>query len=239
MLRLIGLVVSIGLADSLNPSTVGPALYLAAGERPRRHVVEFTAGFGAVFFVAGAVLTLGPGQALLALVPHPGPTVRYIAETVAGVAMLVAAVVLARNRGRLGHREAGESPRRRASPLVLGLTLGVIELPTAIPYIAVIVAIIAAGLDPGSELFLVALYNLCFLLPLLGIVLTLTVARERAQELLGRARAYLSRHWPVLLAVLALVAGVFVTALGVTGLTSGVHGGVGSVSRKLRHVISH
>ncbi len=35
MLRLIALVVSIGLADSMNPSTVVPALYLASGERPR------------------------------------------------------------------------------------------------------------------------------------------------------------------------------------------------------------
>jgi cytochrome c biogenesis protein CcdA len=114
----------------------------------------------------------------------------------------------------------------------------VIELPTAFPYFAAIVAVIAAGLDPGSELFLIALYNLCFVLPLLAIVLTFTVARDRAQELLGRAREYLHRHWPLLLAVLALVAGMFVAALGVTGLTSGVHGSVGSVSRKLRHVIS-
>jgi cytochrome c biogenesis protein CcdA len=239
MLRLIGLVVSIGLADSLNPSTVGPALYLASEEHPRRDVLQFTAGVAAVFFLGGAVLTLGPGQALLALVPHPGPTVRYIGETVAGAAMLVGAALLFRNRRRLGQRESEAPARRRASPLVLGLTLGVIELPTAFPYFAAIVAVIAAGLDPGSELFLIALYNLCFVLPLLAIVLTFTVARDRAQELLGRAREYLQRHWPLLLAVLALVAGMFVAALGVTGLTSGVHGRVGSLSRKLRHVISH
>ena len=35
MLRLIGLVVSIGLADSLNPTTLAPALYLASGEHAR------------------------------------------------------------------------------------------------------------------------------------------------------------------------------------------------------------
>jgi cytochrome c biogenesis protein CcdA len=239
MLRLIGLAVSIGLADALNPSTVAPALYLAAGERPRRSVLEFTAGVAVVFFLGGAVLTLGPGQALLALVPHPGPTVRYIAETVAGVAMLIAGVLLARNRRRLGRREGGASPRRRASPIVLGLSLGALEFPTAFPYFAVIVAIIAAGLDPGSELFLVALYNLCFLLPLLAIVLVLTLAPERAEELLDRARGYFRRHWPVLLAVLALLAGAFVTALGVTGLISGVHGRLGEVSRRVRHVISH
>ena len=34
MIRLIGLCISIGLADSLNPSTIAVALYLATGERP-------------------------------------------------------------------------------------------------------------------------------------------------------------------------------------------------------------
>jgi hypothetical protein len=43
---------------------------------------------------------------------------------------------------------------------------------------------------------------------------------------------------PVILAALALLAGLFATALGVTGLTSGVSGGVGRGSRRLRHVIS-
>jgi cytochrome c biogenesis protein CcdA len=103
----------------------------------------------------------------------------------------------------------------------------------------VIVAIIAAGLNPVAELLLLALYNVCFVLPLLLIVLTLTLAGDRAQVLLNRARVYLRRHWPVLVAGLALAAGVFVTLLGVTGLTSGVHGGVGRLSRQVRHVISH
>ena len=239
MLRLLGLVLSIGLADSLNPSTVGPALYLAAGERPRSSVLRFTAAVAAVFFVGGAVLTIGPGQALLALIPHPGRTVRYIAETVAGVAMLVVAGVLFFNRERLGQREPRDTPHRFGSPAILGVTLSVIELPTALPYFAVIVAIIAAGLNPVAELLLLALYNVCFVLPLLLIVLTLTLAGDRAQVLLNRARVYLRRHWPVLVAGLALAAGVFVTLLGVTGLTSGVHGGVGRLSRQVRHVISH
>ena len=41
MLRLIGVVVSIGLADSLNPTTIAPALYLASGEHARARVTEY------------------------------------------------------------------------------------------------------------------------------------------------------------------------------------------------------
>ena len=57
MLRLIGLVVSIALADALNPATVGPGLYLASGEHPRRAVLEFTGAVAAVNFAGGVLLT--------------------------------------------------------------------------------------------------------------------------------------------------------------------------------------
>ena len=83
------------------------------------------------------------------------------------------------------------------------------------------------------------LYNVCFVLPLIAMVVTLTVAGEGAQRILGRALQLLQDHWPVLLAGLALLAGVFVTLLGATGLASSGHGSVARVSRRLRHILSH
>lgn len=239
MLRLIGLVVSIAMADSLNPSTVGPALFLASGPRPRSAVMRFTVGVFAVFFLGGCVLAIGPGQGLLALVPHPGPTVRYIGETVAGAAMLVGSVYLWTHRRRLGHRshQATSHPLRR-SPGRLGVSIALVELPTAFPYFAAITAVIAAGLNPVQEMFLIGLYNVCFVLPLIGIVVVLQVAGERATEVLERVRSYLHTHWPVLLAAVALFAGVFVVVLGATGLASGTHGRVGRASRRLRRLLT-
>ena len=117
MLRLIGLVVSIALADALNPATVGPGLYLASGEHPRRAVLEFTGAVAAVNFAGGVLLTVAPGQLLLALIPHPGATLRYIAETVAGVSMLIAAALLWVYRRRLGRRNEHESEPKRRSPV--------------------------------------------------------------------------------------------------------------------------
>lgn len=62
LFRTLSIVVSIGLADSVNASTIGPALFLAGGEHPRRSVLEFTLGILAVFFLGGALLVLGPGH---------------------------------------------------------------------------------------------------------------------------------------------------------------------------------
>jgi cytochrome c biogenesis protein CcdA len=237
--RLIALVVSIGLADSLNPSTIVPSLYVAAGERRGRELMQFTLGVFAVYFVYGAAIVLGPGQVLLALVPHPGPTVRYILETVAGAVMLIAAGLLWLDRGSLAHRELPAPPAEGKSSALLGVTITGVELPTAFPYFAAIAAIVGSGYGPGGQLLLLLLYNLCFVLPLIVIIVTITVAGDEAERILARTRDLLQQRWPALLAGVALIAGVFVTLLGVTGLVSGGHGSVASISRRVRRILSH
>lgn len=240
MLRLLGLVISIGMADSLNPSTVGPALYLAGGERPRRDVLQFTLGTFVVMLAGGLLITLGPGSAILAIVPRPRPLTRYILETAAGVAMLVASAVVWLRRHRLGRDESSEeTPKRRGSPVLMGATIAIVELPTAFPYFAAIVAIIGSGLRIPDKIVLLALYNLCFVVPLLAIILTITVAGERAVELISSVRDFMLRHWPIIVAGVGLLAGAFVTLLGVTGLGTRQPGQVGTLARRVRHLITH
>jgi cytochrome c biogenesis protein CcdA len=231
MLRLIGLAVSIGLADSLNPTTIGPALYLAAGKRPRERVAQFTFGVFAVYLAGGAVIALGPGQLLLAAVPHPSRTFRHVIEVVVGGAMLVAAALLWLRRERLAAREPPKFDPDRKSSAVLGATITAIELPTAFPYFAVIAAIVSSGLDPARQLVCLVLFNVCFVAPLLGILGVLTFAHERSREMLASARVRLERNWPKVLSILLFIAGAFVVLLGVTGL-SPMHSRVGRFLRR-------
>src|SRR5579884_3233023 len=80
MPHLVGLMISIGLADSLNPSTIAPALYLAASEHPRRRVAEFTVAVFLVYLLGGALIALGPGQLIRSLAPHrPGQQIKRTA----------------------------------------------------------------------------------------------------------------------------------------------------------------
>ncbi|MGA9856414.1 MAG: GAP family protein [Solirubrobacteraceae bacterium] len=237
MIRLIGLVVSIGIADSLNPTTIAPALYLASGPHPRRQVAEFTLGVFTVYLVGGLAVALGPGQLLLSLVPRPGRHLSYVLETIAGAAMLTAAAFLWGYRKRLAQAETpGVRPASRSSAW-LGATITALELPTAFPYFAVIAAVVGANLDVTRTVFLLLIFNLCFIAPLLGILLTLTFAGPNAQRLLTRGRLWLEARWPAVLAILALVAGLIVTLLGVTGLASAHHNDFGTFSRRLRHYL--
>jgi cytochrome c biogenesis protein CcdA len=214
MVRLLGIVVSIGLADSINPTTIAPALLLASGERPRENVSRFTAAVFLVYFLGGVAIALGPGQLVLSLVPHPGPDAKATLEVIAGVAMLVAGTLLWRHRRRLVELP-DVSPGRRSSA-VLGATITAIELPTAFPYFAAIAAIVGSGEDAVRQVFLLLVFNVCFVAPLLGILAILWFAGDRAQAVLLRGRLILQRYWPVLLASVVILAGGLAITLGVT-----------------------
>jgi len=237
MLRLIGLVVSIGLADSLNPTTIAPALYLATGESPRAKVTQFTFGVFVVYLLGGAVIALGPGQLVLALVPSPDAEDRHVIEIIAGAALLVAAAAVWLQRERLAKHDIPDMGGEGKSSAILGATITAVELPTAFPYFAAIAAIVGSGLGPARQLTLLVLFNVCFVLPLLGIVCTLAFAGDRAERMLAVGRGFLERHWPAVLAGLMLLAGVFVILLGVTGFTSRSHGRLGRFSRRLRGLL--
>jgi cytochrome c biogenesis protein CcdA len=235
MIRLAGIAISIGLADSLNPTTIAPALYLAAGPRPRENVARFLVGVFLVYLLGGAIIALGPGQLLLSLVPHPDPAARQGVEVGVGVVMLIVGGLLWRHRAGLSEREVPRfvrEPQSRSSAL-LGATITAVELPTAFPYFAAIAAIVGSGVGVIRQLILLLLFNLCFVLPLACILATLWVAPDHAQERLSRVRLFLHRHWPHLLGGLMLLVGVFVVLVGATGLAGHAHG---RVARFFRHV---
>jgi cytochrome c biogenesis protein CcdA len=239
MLRLMAVVITIGLADSLNPSTIAPALYLATGKEAVRHVFEFTVAVFLVYLIGGLVIDFGPGHLLLSLLPHPSRRVGYVLEVVAGGAMLTAAVFLWGYRGRLATRRLPAPKPASRSSAMLGATITAFELPTAFPYFAAIAAIVGSGFGPVRQVILLVLFNVCFVLPLIGIVVTLKLAGPRATGVLARARARLEAHWPALLAFLALLAGVFVMLIGATGLAGLGHGHFGQLARKIRHRLLH
>jgi len=216
--RLALIVVSIGLADSLNPSTVGPALYLATTRHARRQIAEFALGVFAVNLIGGALIALGPGQLLLALVPHPSPAAKHITEVIVGAAIIVAAVTLWFQRQRLAVRSLPGIAKRSGPGLVLGAGISLVELPTAFPYLAAIAAIVASDLAVTQQVALLVLFNLAFILPVLAILFVVVAFGARADRVLGVASDWLQRQWPVLLAVVGLVVGAAILGVGAMGL---------------------
>jgi cytochrome c biogenesis protein CcdA len=218
LLQLAGLVVSVALADSLNPSTVGPALYLAIGPSPVRRVLAFTAGVFTIFLAGGLFVALGPGELLLSLVPRPGAATRHVAEVLSGVAMVVTSIVLWVKRRALAARPLPGKNLSEGSAFLLGIGISVIEFPTALPFFAVIAVIVGSGVSMLQRIELVTLFCVVFCAPKLAIVAVLVAAGERAQRPLQRAGDFMEARWPELLAWLLVATGLGLLVVGAIGL---------------------
>jgi cytochrome c biogenesis protein CcdA len=221
VLRLAGIVLAVGLADSLNPSTVGPAVYLATAPRPVARVALLTLGVFAVNLAAGLALALGPGMLLVHLVPRPDPTVRHALELAAGLVLMAIAVAMWAARRRLAAHGLPMREGGGGSALALGASIAAVELPTAAPYLGVIAAIVAQRPSVPQTIALLTLFCAAFVAPLLAILVVLLVAGDRAAPGLETGGAWLQRHWPVVLAALLLLVGGGLTIAGANGLIGG------------------
>lgn len=218
MLELLVVVGSLALADSINPSTVVPALYLATHPHARPHLAGFVVGVLAVSLAGGLAVALGAGQLLLDAVPRPSPATGHTLELVGGVGALVAAAVLWRLRDH-----AISEPRSRTngrSSLLLGVSIMAVELPTALPYFAAIAVIVGSGRSVAAQVVLLVEYNVLFVSPLLAILGAHVVAPHRTERVLVPIGAWLRTHALSALAVLATIAGVVLLGLGVHGLAA-------------------
>ena len=211
---------TIALADSLNPSTIGPAIYLASGERARRSVLEFTAAVLLTHLAGGVLLLIGPGPLLVSLVSGLSGTLQHLGELALGLAIVLAAGLTWRHRARLSRKEMPDPNPKRRSSMMLGASIIAVELPTAFPYFAAIAAILGSRVAEPGQLGAVLLYNLCFVLPLIGILATLITTGDRAQQVLERRRDQLQTRWPAALAGLLLAGGALVMGVASIGLAS-------------------
>src|SRR4051794_9526471 len=88
-----GLVATIGFADSINPTTVAPSMALAIQEDGARRAAAFAGGVLLVSLLGGAVMVAGPGEAIMAALPHPGAALKQVGELALGLILLVLAVL--------------------------------------------------------------------------------------------------------------------------------------------------
>ena len=215
MLGLAALIVSVAVLDSLNPSTVGPALVLAAvPPHSARRVGAFALGVFAVSTAGGIVLLVGPGRLLLARLAKPSPHAEHVAAVVCGGILIVLAAVLWARRNRPRHRPGLlRSPSHR-SALFLGGGIMAVELPTAVPYFAGLIAIAASRRGVVEGVLLVLLYNAVFVLPLALLMLLAFHAGPAAEVRMLQLRLRVERSSPTAIPLIVGAAGTVLLAFG-------------------------
>jgi cytochrome c biogenesis protein CcdA len=217
MLGLALLVVSIGLVDSLNPSTIVPALYLASGAAPARRTLEFALGVSGVNLLGGIAL-LGPGRLLLRAVPDPGAHTVHLLELGLGVCALIAAALAWITRTRLRDWSARSGGAGNRGALISGALIAGVELPTAVPYFAAIAAVAEAHVSVASAIALLVLFNLAFMVPVFAIAVLGRLAGGRVASRADEIRARVLRHLGGAVAGLLLLAGAVLLAVAAVGL---------------------
>ncbi len=218
MLALVALAVSVGIADSVNPSTIAPALYLATGIDAPRRLMHFTLGVFTVYLAGGIVLVLGPGHALLSAVARPGHRETHLIEIVlGGIALAVAAVLWLRRDG-VARRVLAHEHRTARSSFALGAAITSVELPTAFPYFAVVAAVVGSDQSLTRQLVLIVIFNAAFIAPLAAITTLRRLAGPRVERPLASVRARLDRHTGTLIAAVTAVLAAALLLVGAVGL---------------------
>lgn len=220
MLGLILLAVSVGLADSLNPSTIAPALYLATRVDAPRRLVQFTLGVFTVYCAGGLALAAGPGQAILSAVPRPSRYETHLLELGLGGCALAVALVLWLFRDAVAHHVAAREERVARSSFALGAAIMAIELPTAFPYFAVVAAVVGSGQGIVRQLILIVLFNAAFIAPLTAVAALRRLTNPQAERMLVSLRGRIDRHPAALVVSATAVLACALLAIGAVGIAT-------------------
>jgi cytochrome c biogenesis protein CcdA len=217
MLGLTLLVASVALADSVNPSTVIPALWLANASSSGG-LASYTLGVFVAYLAGGLVLLLGPGPALIGTLRHVQGPIEHGVQITGGILALTFAVLVWRARKRTDDQPRIRRPRSLASAFALGAGIMTVELPTAFMYFGAISAIIAARVAAPLQVSLLITYNALFVAPLIVLLAFRHLLGARAERWIVSAEARLRHLGQLALTGVAGAAGAVLLALGLSGL---------------------
>jgi len=212
------LVLSVAAIDSLNPSTIAPAAVLALGDRPARRVGLFALGVFAASTAGGLVLLFAVGQSVVARFAHPSRHTQHVLELAVGIALLIVAGLLWLLRHRLREHLSREPTGGGRSALMLGAGIMAIELPTAFPYFAAILATLGAVHGAVRQTVFILLYNVVFVAPLLALTLLVALTGHRYGDRIDRIATLIRTRGPDLLPPGIAIIGAALVAIGLHGL---------------------
>lgn len=214
-------VVAIALPDSLNPSLIAAAVYLALGDHPVRRPLLFTITAFAVTLAGGLAIALGLGNLILSLLPKLSHNVRWSVIEVVGVLIMCGGAAIWWRRESLAGRPTERRTERGAggSAVLIGAGIAGVELLTAFPYFAAIALVLGSSVSGASKISLLVLYNLIYVLPLIGIVVIRAIMGDRGAQLLVPVTDWIDNHWPVVVAPVAGVVGAALVVYGTVRLT--------------------
>ncbi|MFI6733432.1 GAP family protein [Nonomuraea sp. NPDC050451] len=188
---------ALALVDSTSFGTLGIPIYLLLASKRSRGLLIYLATIAVFYFLVGIALMLG----LTTVMERFGDVLRsgpaYWVQLVLGVGLFALSFRLdPKRRAKLGKPEHRFEPRVGGPRVMvlLGLTAGVLEVATMVPYLAAIGIMTTAELTTGQWVPVLGAYVLVMILPPLALMGLRAVAGAWLEPKLERLRAWMSKH---------------------------------------------
>jgi hypothetical protein len=212
-MTLLATIVGLALVDSLNPTSVSVAGYLAiASRRSALHV--FIATVYATYLAVALVLTLGVGPAVQSVIKGAPNSVIPVLQLGVGVLLVLKGVHTWR-AWSARQVDGGLNPR---AACVLGVAATAMDLPTATPLIIAAGLIVVANLDVVTQVGLVLIYVLVYVAPLVGMAAVRRGLVSVRVPITARARESVARMKPILFAGMPIAVGCVLGGRGILAL---------------------
>ncbi|MGK7377654.1 GAP family protein [Planococcus sp. 1R117A] len=216
--------IGLGIIDSLNPFTISAQAVLQALVKKTHHIWYYILGTFISYFIGGLLVIYGMDKVFSAFYRHVMAAysgVIFSVEITVGIGLVFLGAFLLYKRKTVSPasktKEKEIAPPKSVAPvflLILGASNTIGDLPTAIPYLIFIAQLVEASISMGSVLFLLLVYNVIYILPLVLLFFLYLFNRDKVDNFIGKFRKKATKisEWAAI--VVPITAGLF---LGIHG----------------------
>ncbi|MFD1426073.1 cytochrome c biogenesis protein CcdA [Kroppenstedtia sanguinis] len=207
----IALLLSVGalaLLDTLSPTTLGVTVYMLLSERDKvaGRLLVYLTTVASFYFMVGVFLMLGLDTVTDAFSGLGNNALLSRIMTILGLGLLIGSFFIPTKQSAPKVRK----PKSKSSfaMVALGLTTGLVEVGTALPYFAAVGIMTAAHLHPLEWLPMLAGYNVIMVLPALILMSGHFLFKGRLQGPLEKIRLSIEKNSGSTLSWMMTIAGL-------------------------------
>lgn len=201
----------LGLVDSVNPASIGFLVILFPLMRQPAEGFWYVGGTFVTYLLVGFGLYAGLAVSLNILFTTIPPLAWQIAELSAGLGLFLLGFLLwSKPADRKNPPEL-----RHVGPLaliLLGASNTLFDLPTSLPYIALLGRLTAVEAGPVLAIPFLAAYNLVYIAPMVALQVAYLIFREGIRTTLDKISRLFERTNRVLMIGVPILAGLVLTA---------------------------
>jgi len=216
-MSLLGYIVAIAAIDSLNPTATALQIYLLTTPKPVGRSIALISGIFVAYWTVGLLATVGLARLIQWVFLTYSEWISLI-QCILGIALLYVGWTL--NSSSNAHQPLKNKPNslQPIHTFFLGMSVTLLEAPTALPYIAAIERIAQARLSFYDLAGVLSIYNVVFVMPLIGLLGIYIAFQDRRTELLKRINQSITQWTPKILRVLLLVTGSVLLVSGIMSI---------------------